>query len=320
MKTRHLLFLYSSIFVASPKPLPPNLLNQTVAGKPTSGKPSGLVTRLPRSGRMASIISARVLTWPKNRVASSSMSRAITATGCLSMAKPSCSGPARSDLQNWNYETVDIAPYLTAGKNTLAAVVTYMAEYAPFAQMNYQFGFIVQGDGDAEQVVNTNKTWKIYQNLAYTPVINDIPKLRTYIVVGAGDRVDAARYPWGWEEPHSTTQRGLAAKPVGWPAKPRGFGTDGNWNLVHANHSIHGRIPATTGHEFDGRKASMSMMNFCRVKTPSRFTATQSRHPLRSGPSDERFSRTDRQPGQGRSDYTGLCGSDGGRETTERQP
>ena len=26
-------------------------------------------------------------------------------------------GPARSDLSNWNYETVDIAPYLRQGKN-----------------------------------------------------------------------------------------------------------------------------------------------------------------------------------------------------------
>ena len=29
-------------------------------------------------------------------------------------------GPARGDIYYWNYETVDLAPYLTAGKNTLA--------------------------------------------------------------------------------------------------------------------------------------------------------------------------------------------------------
>ncbi|RYD33685.1 MAG: alpha-L-rhamnosidase, partial [Verrucomicrobiaceae bacterium] len=163
----------------------------------------------------------------------------FTAIACLapviaanSFSKAVISGPARSDLQNWNYETVDIAPYLNAGKNTLAAVVTYMAEYAPFAQMHYQFGFIVQGDGDTEQVVNTNNTWKIFQNPAYSPVINDIPKLRTYIVMGAGDRVEAAKYPWGWEEPAFDDAAWTPAKPIGWPAKPRGLGTDGNWNLV----------------------------------------------------------------------------------------
>ncbi|MGA0555897.1 family 78 glycoside hydrolase catalytic domain [Larkinella sp. VNQ87] len=152
-------------------------------------------------------------------------------------------GPARSDLQNWNYETVDIAPYLNAGKNTLAAVVTYQAEYAPFYQMSYQFAFIVQGDGDAEQVVNTNNTWKVYQNPAYSPVINDIPKLRTYIVVGAGDRVAGDKYPWGWEQPGFDDAGWSAAKPVGWPAKPRGLGTDGNWNLVPRTIPLMDEVP-----------------------------------------------------------------------------
>ena len=32
-------------------------------------------------------------------------------------------GPARSDLYHWRYETVDLAPYLRAGSNVLAAVV-----------------------------------------------------------------------------------------------------------------------------------------------------------------------------------------------------
>ena len=32
-------------------------------------------------------------------------------------------GPARGDLSHWNFETVDIAPYLKVGKNILAAQV-----------------------------------------------------------------------------------------------------------------------------------------------------------------------------------------------------
>ncbi|HVV54760.1 MAG TPA: hypothetical protein VHC47_05530, partial [Mucilaginibacter sp.] len=32
-------------------------------------------------------------------------------------------GPARGDLYYWNYETVDLAPYLTAGKNVISAIV-----------------------------------------------------------------------------------------------------------------------------------------------------------------------------------------------------
>ncbi len=141
-------------------------------------------------------------------------------------------GPARSDTQNWNYETIDLTPYLQTGRNVLAAQVWYMGEGAPFAQMSYQLGFLVQGDGDVEKIANTDATWKIFQNPAYSPIKNDIPKLKTYIVAGDGDRVDAAQYPWDWEKPNFDDKAWLSAKPLGFPTKPRGLGTDGNWGLV----------------------------------------------------------------------------------------
>lgn len=142
------------------------------------------------------------------------------------------SGPATSDPQHWNYETYDFAPYLQAGKNVLAAQVYNMGEGTPVAQMSWQTGFLMQGDTDVEKGVNTDKSWKVYQNPAYSPVVNDNAKLRTYIVIGDGDRVDAARYPWGWEQPAFNDSTWVAAKQYGYPTKPHGFGTDGNWSLV----------------------------------------------------------------------------------------
>lgn len=141
-------------------------------------------------------------------------------------------GPARSDTQNWNYETIDLAPYMQAGRNVLAAQAWYMGEGAPFAQMSYQFGFLLQGDGATEKIANTDASWKIFHNPAYSPIKNDIPKLHTYIVVGDGDRVDGAHYPWGWEQPNFDDKNWVAAKPLNFPTKPRGLGTDGNWGLV----------------------------------------------------------------------------------------
>ena len=141
-------------------------------------------------------------------------------------------GPASSDTQNWNYETIDLAPYLQAGRNVLAAQVWYMGEGAPFAQMSYQLGFIIQGDGALEKVANTDGSWKVLQNSAYTPIKNDIAKLRTYIVAGDGDRVDGALYPWGWEQLNYDDRAWVAARTLFFPAKPRGLGTDGNWGLV----------------------------------------------------------------------------------------
>ena len=108
------------------------------------------------------------------------------------------SGPARCDIYNWAFETVDIAPQLRTGKNTIAAVVWNFAQYAPVAQMSFgKTGFIVQGNSENEQAVNTDQTWKGIRNEAYSPVNSN---LNTYFVAGPGDKVDVAKYPHGWEQ------------------------------------------------------------------------------------------------------------------------
>jgi hypothetical protein len=54
---------------------------------------------------------------------------------------------------HWNYETVDLAPHLTAGKNIIAAKVWNEGEYKPEAQISWRTGFILQGNSPAEQAV-----------------------------------------------------------------------------------------------------------------------------------------------------------------------
>lgn len=109
-------------------------------------------------------------------------------------------GPARGDILNWNFETVDLAPYLKPGRNVLAAVVWNFAGLKPEAQISYgRTGFLLQGNGTAESVVNTNNTWLCTRNEAYTPIRKGL--LNFYFVVGPCERIDAAKYPWGWEEP-----------------------------------------------------------------------------------------------------------------------
>ena len=144
--------------------------------------------------------------------------------------QPVALGPARSDLLNWNYETLDLAPFLKPGNNVIAAQVWYLSESAPFAQMSYQVGFVMQGDTEIEKVVNTDKSWKSIRNDAYEPL--KTTKLNTYIVVGDGDRVTASKYPWGWEQSDFDDSQWLAANQLWFPAKPRGLGSDGNWALV----------------------------------------------------------------------------------------
>src|ERR1700761_8418655 len=50
-------------------------------------------------------------------------------------------GPARGDFYYWNYQTVDLAPYLVAGKNAINALVINEGSWKPAAQMSYGTGF-----------------------------------------------------------------------------------------------------------------------------------------------------------------------------------
>ncbi|MEP7321925.1 MAG: alpha-L-rhamnosidase C-terminal domain-containing protein, partial [Saprospiraceae bacterium] len=74
--------------------------------------------------------------------------------------------------------------------------------------------------------------WKALVDHSYAPVINDIAKFKTYIVVGAGDKLDAAKYPWNWEQPSYNDEHWPQAFKPWFSAKTRGYGSDGNWMLI----------------------------------------------------------------------------------------
>jgi alpha-L-rhamnosidase len=146
--------------------------------------------------------------------------------------KAVCAGPARGDLAHWNFETIDIAPFLQAGTNTLAALVWNMGEYAAVGQVSNQTAFLLQGDSGAEEVVNTNHSWKVMQDSAYRPCSTDNgARLRTYMVVGPGDDLDATKYPWGWEQPGFADGAWVNAAGIA-HGVTTGYGTDNLWTLV----------------------------------------------------------------------------------------
>ena len=78
-------------------------------------------------------------------------------------------GPARSDLHHWNYETFDLAPFLAAGQNVIAATVWEFGIYAPLAQFTDRLAFLMEGDSKAESLVNTDKSWDVEQESGHTP-------------------------------------------------------------------------------------------------------------------------------------------------------
>lgn len=74
--------------------------------------------------------------------------------------KTVAAGPARGDVYNWYYDTLDIAPHLQKGKNTIAVMVWNMGDYRPCAQITMRTAFILDGAGEEEDFVSTPKKWK----------------------------------------------------------------------------------------------------------------------------------------------------------------
>ena len=107
-------------------------------------------------------------------------------------------GPCRGDVSNWNYETIDLAPFLKKGKNTLASVVWYLEpKDAPVAQVSFgKAGFLMQGNSQTEAIVNTDKSWKCVRNTAYGKCTSG--RVRGYYAAGATELILAEQYPHGW--------------------------------------------------------------------------------------------------------------------------
>jgi len=141
-----------------------------------------------------------------------------------------CWGPARGDLFHWRYETVDLAPYLTAGRNVVAAVVWNFGELAPEAQVTLQTGFVLQGDGAAERVIDTGANWRCRRDTSYSPVTDH--GIRAYYVVGPGDRVRASEHPWGWETAGFDDASWTAAAVIGPAAGREARDVHSRWMLV----------------------------------------------------------------------------------------
>lgn len=146
--------------------------------------------------------------------------------------KAVCSGPARGDLAHWNFETIDIAPFLKNGENAVAALVWNMGEYAAVGQISNQTAFLLQCDSASGEIINTNTSWKVMKDSAYSPCSTNVgTALKTYYVAGPGDEVNAVNYPWGWEQTGYPDKDWTNATTIAHPVTT-GYGTDNQWTLV----------------------------------------------------------------------------------------
>jgi alpha-L-rhamnosidase len=142
-------------------------------------------------------------------------------------------GPARGDLEHWPYDSYDLAPFLTAGANLVAATVWNFGMDAPMAQVSRRAGFLLQGDDPAARVLDTNGSWQAEIERGRAPDPESLRELHArhfYYAASPGERLDGTAMDWQWDRPGSGGPRWTAALEIG-RANPRSISKGPGWML-----------------------------------------------------------------------------------------
>lgn len=151
------------------------------------------------------------------------------------------SGPARGDLANWRYETVDIAQHLRPGRNVLAALVWNWGNDRPLAQISHRTGFLLQADDPWGAMLDTGSAWKVQVDTAYRFDRVRPPGSGDFYAAAPGETMNARMNPWGWEQLEFDDAQWPSAVPsiglVGESGSSQAAGADpfgwaGDWQLV----------------------------------------------------------------------------------------
>jgi alpha-L-rhamnosidase len=115
-------------------------------------------------------------------------------------------GPQLSDVRHWRYETVDLAPFLQAGRNVVAVEVINWGVNRFYGIMSTQTALAINGFSPVAEVVNTQAdTWKVYHNRAYRENypnwVFGVDIVGGFYASNPADSLRADRYPWGWQTP-----------------------------------------------------------------------------------------------------------------------
>ena len=141
-------------------------------------------------------------------------------------------GPARSDLGHWKYETYDLAPFLRSGENILAATVWNFGIYAQMAQISDRIAFVLEGDGEAERIVDTDATWEVALEKGLEPLPTPADMQRFYYVAEPAERIDGAVFDWAWNQSGDGRSKWEKASVIGSAEVRESVLQHNNWLLV----------------------------------------------------------------------------------------
>jgi hypothetical protein len=121
-------------------------------------------------------------------------------------------GPARSDLDHYNFETYDVSSRLRPGRNVLAAQVIFYGLYGPLAEIHSpDAALIVQGTLQTRRGsvnLDSGPQWRALADSAYSPRFcqpntyygPDNPQGEAFFAVNPFEKFDGAKFPRGWPE------------------------------------------------------------------------------------------------------------------------
>src|SRR5208283_5434110 len=173
-------------------------------------------------------------------------------------------GPAKSDLAHWRFETYDLGPYLKAGKNVLAATVWNFGIHAAVAQMSDRVGFLVHGESEAERAADTNESWEVEQEKGIETLPTNLPGF--YYVAGPGEKLDAGKFDWSFDgEAVKDKSAWTKAMTLGRGALRREKDAPNNWQLVKDP------LPAMEMTEVSSGQIVRASENDSRILSPQKY-------------------------------------------------
>jgi hypothetical protein len=141
-------------------------------------------------------------------------------------------GPALSDVHHWHYETFDLAPYLQAGKNQIAAIVWNFGTAAAVAQMSSRTAFLISAEDPANAAINTGAGWQTSIEEGRALAANPQGE---YYAAGPAELLDGRKFNWSWDSAEDGSAKWSDAMLIGHAAVRGVQDSPTPWMLIKDN-------------------------------------------------------------------------------------